>query len=89
MKHSFFLRLIIGRSRLIGPVADRQQAVVPQLCTVSNVVRADLVIMTVGRRPLFTRTIGRFKERLMASQNGGHLTRQEQNTLNQQENATR
>ena len=70
-------------------MADRQQAVVPQLCTVSNVVRADLVIMTVGRRPLFTRTIGRFKERLMASQNGGHLTRQEQNTLNQQENATR
>ena len=29
----------------------------------------------------------RTEERLMASQNGGHLTKQEQKTLNQQENA--
>jgi hypothetical protein len=29
----------------------------------------------------------RREERLMASQNGGHITRQEQRTLNQQENA--
>lgn len=29
----------------------------------------------------------RQEERLMASQNGGHITRQEQRTLNQQENA--
>lgn len=29
----------------------------------------------------------RKEERLMASQNGGHITRQEQKTLNQQENA--
>ena len=29
----------------------------------------------------------RREERLMASQNGGHLTKQEQETLNQQENA--
>lgn len=29
----------------------------------------------------------RQEERLMASQNGGHITKQEQKTLNQQENA--
>jgi hypothetical protein len=29
----------------------------------------------------------RTEERLMASQNGGHITKQEQKTLNQQENA--
>ena len=29
----------------------------------------------------------RREERLMASQNGGHITKQEQKTLNQQENA--
>nr|WP_244222864.1 hypothetical protein [Cupriavidus lacunae] len=29
----------------------------------------------------------RQEERMMASQNGGHITRQEQRTLNQQENA--
>lgn len=29
----------------------------------------------------------RREERMMASQNGGHITRQEQGTLNQQENA--
>lgn len=29
----------------------------------------------------------RSEERLMASQNGGHITKQEQKTLNQQENA--
>jgi hypothetical protein len=29
----------------------------------------------------------RGEERLMASQNGGHITKQEQSTLNQQENA--
>jgi hypothetical protein len=29
----------------------------------------------------------RAEERLMASQNGGHITKQEQRTLNQQENA--
>lgn len=29
----------------------------------------------------------RYEERLMASPNGGHITRQEQRTLNQQENA--
>ena len=64
-------------------MADRQQAVIPQLCTLSHVVRVDLIIMTVSRRPLFTRTIGRFEERLMASQNGGHITRQKEKTLNQ------
>ncbi len=30
----------------------------------------------------------RHEERAMASQNGGHITKQEQRTLNQQENAT-
>ncbi len=29
----------------------------------------------------------RKEERLLASQNGGHITKQEQRTLNQQENA--
>jgi hypothetical protein len=37
----------------------------PRLRAVSNVVRADLIMMTLGGRTLYTRTIGRSEARLM------------------------